>query len=280
MSGGSWMEESSTCLLGAVAGDISGSVYEFAAPKSSDFTLFTPSSQITDNSILTLVVADAILQKCSCRDCIQDYARAYPGKGYGGFFRRWIQADDPQPYNSYGNGSAMRVSALGWAFNMVEDVLREAEASAAVTHSHPESIKGAQPVALAVFFARQRVARDAVRKEITGRFGYDLSPTLEDIRPGYHFDETCPGTVPQAITASLESEDFEDAIRKATSLGGDADTLAAIFVSIAEAYFGGVPASLVVEVQKRLPPELWMLVERFRQKYLYPDVHIHSLVIE
>jgi len=262
------MEGSATCLLGAISGDIIGSVYEFTAPKSTDFVLFTPSSQITDDSILTLAVADAILNKGSYRDRIQEFARSYPSKGYGGFFSRWIYTDDPQPYHSFGNGSAMRVSAVGWAFNTDKDILSEAEASAAVTHNHPEGIKGAQAVALSIFRARSRVSKDAIRTEIIGRFGYDLSATLDEIRPSYRFDGTCPGTVPQAIIAFLESGDYEDAVRKAIKLGGDADTLAAITGSIAEAFYGGVPPNIVDQVRKRVPVELWKIIEEFKQKYL------------
>lgn len=261
------MKKSTTCLLGAIAGDVIGSVYEFHPTKRNDFALFTPPSQITDDSVLTLAVADAIINKRNYRDYIQEYARAYPGKGYGGFFKQWIHMDDPQPYNSFGNGSAMRVSAVGWAFNSVEDVLREAEASAAVTHNHPEGIKGAQAVALALFLARRGASKNRIRIEITERFGYDLSLKLDAIRPGYRFDETCQGTVPPAIIAFLESGDFEDAIRKAISLGGDADTLAAITGSIAEAFYGGVPGKIVEEVKKRVPIELWEVIGKFSQKY-------------
>ena len=179
----------------------------------------------------------------------------YPNSGYGGMFRQWMHAENPQPYNSFGNGSAMRVSPVGWAFNTVEEVLREAEASAAVTHNHPEGIKGAQAVALAIFRARSGSTKDEIRAETTQRFGYDLSSTLDEIRPTYQFDETCQKTVPPAIIAFLESLDFEDAIRKAISLGGDADTLAAITGSIAEAFYGGVPQEIVKEVQPRVPEE-------------------------
>ena len=261
------MNISPICLLGAIAGDIIGSVYEYDAPKSTEFELFTPGSQITDDSVLTLAVTDAIVNGRSYRDCIHEYALAYPHSGYGGMFRSWMHAENPQPYNSFGNGSAMRVSPVGWAFNTVEDVLREAEASAAVTHNHPEGIKGAQAVALAIYRARNGNTKDEIRKEITERFGYDLSKTLDEIRPTYHFDETCQKTVPPAIIAFLESQDFEDAVRKAISLGGDADTLAAITGSIAEAFYGSMPEEIVEEVRKRVPEELWDVVEQFSQKY-------------
>jgi ADP-ribosylglycohydrolase len=258
----------SYCLLGALAGDVIGSVYEYNAPKSTDFQMFMSASQITDDSLLTLAVADAIVNGRTYLEAIREYALEYPNSGYGGMFRQWMQAENPQPYNSFGNGSAMRVSPVGWAFNTVEAVLREAEASAAVTHNHPEGIKGAQAVALAIFLARNGGAKDQIRNEITGRFGYDLSSTLNEIRPTYQFDETCQKTVPPAIIAFLESEDFEDAIRKAVSLGGDADTLAAITGSIAEAFYGGVPKEIVEEVRKRVPQELWDIVEQFSRKFL------------
>jgi ADP-ribosylglycohydrolase len=161
----------------------------------------------------------------------------------------------------------MRVSPVGWAYDTVEDVLREAEGSASVTHNHPEGIKGAQAVALAIFRARTGASKDDIRREITERFGYDLSLTLDEIRPAYRFDETCQKTVPPAIIAFLESNDFEDAVRKSISLGGDADTLAAITGSIAEAFYGGVPEDLLEEVRKRVPDELWEVIERFSQKY-------------
>ena len=256
-----------TCLLGALVGDVIGSLYEFSAQKSTDFPLFCEDSELTDDSILTLAVADAIVNGRSYLECIREYAMVYPDSGYGGFFRQWMYSNDPQPYDSFGNGSAMRVSPIGWAFDTVEDVLREAEASAAVTHNHPEGIKGAQAVALAIFRARNGSTKDEIRKEITGRFGYDLSRTVDEIRLTYQFDETCQKTVPPAIVAFLESENFEDAIRKAVSLGGDADTLAAITGSIAEAYYGGAPEEIATEVCRRVPIELQDIVERFSRKY-------------
>ena len=167
----------------------------------------------------------------------------------------------------------MRVSAVGWAFNTDKDALSEAEASAAFTNNHPEGIKGAQAVALSVFRARSRVGKDAIRTEIIGRLVYDLSATLDEIRPSYFFDETCPGTVPQAITAFLESDDYEDAIRKTISLVCDADTLAAITGSITEVFHGGVPQNIVEQVRKLVPVELWNLIEEFRQKYLLLGIH-------
>lgn len=252
-------------LLGAVAGDMIGSVYEYASFKSMDFPLFEPESHFTDDSVLTLAVADAVLDRGSYLDKIRSYAERYPESGFGLYFVRWLFSKSPQPYNSFGNGSAMRVSAVGWAFDSEEAVLREAEASAAVTHNHPEGTKGARAVALAIFLARGGMTKDDIRRQVTDRFGYDLTPTLDQIRPAYRFDETCQRTVPPAITAFLESNDFEDAIRKAVSLGGDADTLAAITGSIAEAFYGGVPEMIADEVQKRLPADLWEVILRFNR---------------
>jgi ADP-ribosyl-[dinitrogen reductase] hydrolase len=252
-----------TCLLGAVAGDVIGSVYEFARQKEYDFPLFSTRSRFTDDSVLTLAVADAILHRRSYLECIREYARRYPHSGFGGYFRKWMYAHDPQPYNSFGNGSAMRVSAVGWAFDTLEEVLLEAERSAAVTHNHPEGIKGAQAAALCIHLARTGESRENIKQEVQARFGYDLERTLDEIRPSYRFNELCQTTVPEAIIAFLESDHYEDAVRKAISLGGDADTLAAITGAIAEAYYGGVPAGIVDEVMKRLPAPLGSLLEEF-----------------
>ena len=174
-----------------------------------------------------------------------------------------MESKNPEPYLSFGNGSAMRVSPVGWAFDTIDQVLGEAKASAECTHNHPEGIKGAQAIALAIFRARTGKNKAFIQNEITTRFDYDLTSSLDQIRPDYFFDETCQNTVPQAITAFLEAEDFEDAIRKAISLGGDADTLAAITGSIAEAYFGGVPDHITKELQERIPPGLWQVIGRF-----------------
>jgi ADP-ribosylglycohydrolase len=255
------------CLLGALAGDVIGSVYEFNAPKHTHFDLFPPGCMITDDSVLTLAVAEAVLGGGSYLERIRTYALRYPHHSYGGKFRQWMHSDNPQPYHSFGNGSAMRVSPVGWAFDTVEDVLRAAEASAAVTHNHPEGVKGAQAVALAILRARTGVSKADIGLETCERFGYDLSHTLDEIRPGYRFDETCQKTVPPAISAFLESSDFEDAVRKAVSLGGDADTLAAITGSIAEAFYGGVPPKIAGPVRRCVPDELWAVVERFSRKY-------------
>ena len=254
-------------LLGAIAGDIIGSCFEHRPHKSIDFKLFTDESDFTDDSVLTVAVADAILSGRSYQEALLAWGRRYPHAGYGGAFREWLDAAKPRPYRSFGNGSAMRASAVGWAFGSVEEVLEQAQASAAPTHNHPEGVKGAQATALAVFLARTGWAKEAIRREIADRFGYDLSRSVEELRPSYRFDVTCQGTVPAALSAFLEADSVEDAIRLAVSLGGDADALAAIAGAIAEAYFGGIPGWMAEQVKTRLPGEMWAVVEAFNKEY-------------
>jgi len=258
-----------TCLFGAIAGDMIGSRHEWKACTDPQFALFSKSSKFTDDSVLTIAIADAISNQRGYVEAIVEYAKKYPKAGYGSFFRRWIANDGVDPYNSFGNGSAMRVSPVGWAFDSVEDVLHESERSAAVTHNHPEGITGAQSIALASCLARTGVEKDQIRDEMERRFGYNLRRTLEEIRPNYKWDSTCPGSVPESIIAFLESTDFESAVRNAILLGGDADTMAAISGSIAEAYYG-VPNEIVAEVRKRLPTDLLDVVERFQNKAITP----------
>ncbi len=256
-----------TCLLGAAAGDIIGSPYEFVGHKDEAFPLFQQVSMATDDTILTAAVAEAILTGRSYETCLREFALEHPGRGYGGMFHTWIHAKEPRPYNSYGNGAAMRVSAVGWAFNTLEDVLAQAAASAAPTHNHPEGIKGAQATALAVWMARRGEEKKIIREEISARFGYDLQATVESIRPGYRFYETCQQTVPQALIAFFDSTSFEDAVRKTVSLGGDADTLGAITGAVAEAYYGGVPAEIADQVWPRLPERVAGVLQRFAERY-------------
>ena len=254
-------------MIGAIAGDIIGSVYEFGLIRTKEFPLFGPESRFTDDSVLTVAVAQAILTDGDYRRAVLDFGRRYPDAGYGGFFRGWLDSPDPKPYNSWGNGSAMRVSPVGFAFESVEDVLREAKRSAEFTHDHPEGIKGAQATALAVFLARTEWDKDLIRNEITTRFGYDLDRSVDEIRPGYGFDESCQRTVPEAIIAFLESESYEDAIRNAISLGGDSDTLACIAGGIAEAFYGPVPAVITEQVRGILPADLWGVTEEFCARF-------------
>jgi len=254
-------------MIGAIAGDVIGSVYEFRAVKSEDFPLFGEGSTFTDDAVLTVATAEALLDG-------QDYAGAYrwwggryPDRSYGSLFRQWLRSPDPRPYGSCGNGAAMRVSPLGWAFPTLDEVLREAERSAEVTHDHPEGIRGAQAAAGCVFLARAGASREDLRAFVEGRIGYRLHRSLAEIRPVYRFDETCQGSVPEAITAFLESEGYEDAVRKAVSLGGDADTQAAIAGGIAEAFYGGVPVPILREVLGRLALDLGAAVGRFYRRF-------------
>jgi ADP-ribosylglycohydrolase len=254
-------------MLGAIAGDVIGSVYEHRPIKTLDFPLFDAHSRFTDDSVLTIAIADAIVQGMAYAEALKTYGRKYPNAGYGGAFYKWIFAVESQPYNSWGNGSAMRVSPVGFAFATVEEVLHEAERTAIVSHNHPEGIKGAQATALAIFMARKGLDKETIRTEIKRRFRYDLERTVDDIRPSYRFDVSCQGTVPEAIIAFLDSHDYEDAIRKAISLGGDSDTLACITGAIAQAYYKEIPPLIVQEVHRRLPEEFLQVIHRFHARY-------------
>jgi ADP-ribosylglycohydrolase len=254
-------------IIGAVAGDVIGSVYEWRNVKTVEFGLFRKESTFTDDSVLTVATMDALLTKSDYATAYRTYARTYPGRGYGGRFRKWIHSSDPQPYNSWGNGSAMRVSPVGWACNDLHDVLREAQKSAEVTHNHPEGIKGAQATAAAVFLARNNTSKEEIKQYITETFQYNLNRTIEDIRPGYSFDESCQGSVPEAIIAFLESSGYEDAVRLAVSIGGDSDTIACIAGGIAEAYYKTTPAFIVEQVMSRLPDALRTPLEAFSMQY-------------
>lgn len=254
-------------MIGAIAGDIIGSVYEHRPIKTKEFPLFHRQCCFTDDSVLTVAVASAILGDRNYLQALRDIGRRYPDAGYGGSFIVWLHSSAPLPYNSWGNGSAMRVSPVGFAFDTVEAVLQEAARTAEVSHNHPEGIKGAQATALAIFRARTGYAKEAIRSELSGRFGYDLNRTVEEIRPGYAFDVSCQGTVPQAIVAFLDAESYEDAIRNAISLGGDSDTLACITGGIAEAFYGEVPSRIRAKVQELLSPDLWQIVDAFCRKF-------------
>lgn len=257
-------------MLGAVIGDIAGSRFEFDNYRHTDFDIFSPDSDFTDDTICTVAIADWVLQGCNdnLASILQSWCRAYPcPKGaYGGRFSQWIEWKDPEPYNSWGNGSAMRVSAVGWAFATLEETLHFAEQSAIVTHNHPEGIKGAQAVAAAIFWARTGISKVQIKENITRQFDYDLSQSCDQIRPHYHFNESCQETVPQAITAFLESDDFEHAIRLAVSLGGDSDTLAAITGSIAEAYYG-IPTAMREHALAILPRRITETLLTFESQY-------------
>ena len=254
-------------MIGSLAGDIIGSAYEFGRIKSKNFPLFGPESGFTDDSVLTVATAQAILTDGDYRRATLELGRRYPDAGYGGLFTGWLHSKDPRPYNSYGNGAAMRVSPVGFAFDTVEEILREARRSAEFTHDHPEGVKGAQAAALAVFLARTEWDMDLIRNEISGRFGYDLARSVEEIRPRYEHDESCQRTVPEAIISFLDSVSYEDAIRNAVSLGGDSDTLACIAGGIAEAYYGPPPPEIRTKVKEILPADLWSVTEQFCNAY-------------
>jgi ADP-ribosylglycohydrolase len=254
-------------MLGAVVGDIIGSVHEHKGTKSTDFDLFVPDSRFTDDSVLAIAVADCLLHGQQYLDAFHEYFFAYPNAGYGLRFFHWASAGLRDPYNSYGNGSAMRVPAIGHAFDALDDVLAEAARSAEVTHNHPEGVKGAQATAAAVFMARQGKSKRYIKDSVEQMFDYDLSPTLDDLRPGYEFDESCQGTVPAALIAFLESHDYEDSVRKAISLGGDADTLACISGAVAEAHYGGVPTQIAGPAMAVLDDRLRRIVLEFCERY-------------
>lgn len=275
-------------MYGAILGDIIGSPYEFdMGTKSKCFPLFSKHSMFTDDSVMTIAVAEAFLDvisenasltnndelrrgiisfgtriKATLIQSMQKYGKLYPYAGYGTGFANWLIATKPRPYNSFSNGSAMRVSSAAWLFNSLDDVRCAARLSAEVSHNHPEGIKGAEATASAIFLARSGCSKTDIRKYIEHEFCYDLSRSCDEIRPAYHHVETCMETAPEAITAFLEGNSFEDVIRNAVSLGGDCDTLTAIAGSIAEGFFG-IPNELKLECQKRLPDDLLMVLRRF-----------------
>lgn len=258
-------------MYGAILGDIIGSPYEFdMGGKTKDFPLFSEDCTYTDDTVMTLAVAEAFTDAPNDENAIrqrliqamQKWGHLYPAAGYGVRFCGWLQSNNPQPYNSYGNGSAMRISSVAWLYNDLETVRRMARISAEVTHNHPEGIKGANATASAIFLARTGHTKAEIKTYIASQFGYDLSRTCDEIRPNYHHVESCQETVPEAITAFLEGETFEDVIRTAVSLGGDSDTLTCIAGSIAEGFYG-VPEELKQECRNRLPQELRAILARF-----------------
>jgi len=254
-------------MLGAIAGDIIGSPYEWNNIKTTSFELFQKYSQITDDSILTVATADAILNNYSFSMAYQNFYMKYPRYGYGSGFEQWAENHRKIPYNSWGNGSAMRVSPVGWCCNSFDETMNLAKRSAECSHNHPEGIKGAQATAAAIYLVRNKTDKKTLKEKIIDLFGYNLNRTLDEIRPLYSFDASCQGTVPEAIIAYLESNDFEDCIRKAISLGGDSDTLAAIAGSIAQAEYE-IPDGIRKKCLERLLPELVEILLRFEEKFL------------
>jgi ADP-ribosylglycohydrolase len=254
-------------MLGAIAGDIIGSVYEFHNIRSKRFKLFSPDCFFTDDSVFTIALADAILNEKDYVSLMKSYYRRYPDAGYGGSFHQWARSTDSRPYNSWGNGAAMRISPVGFAFDSLEVVLAKSRQYTEVTHNHPEGVKGAQATASAIFLGRKGKTKKEIRDFIEKSFGYDLSRTLDQIRPTYRFNESCQGTVPEAIQAFLESDDFEDAIRNAISLGGDSDTLACITGGIAQAFYEGVPEDIAIKVMEILDENLRLIASEFMSLY-------------
>ena len=262
-------------MFGAILGDIIGSPYEFdRGNKTKDFPFFDKGCSFTDDTVMTVAVADALMNvdlhsddeiiKESIIKALKYWGHKYPAAGYGVRFSMWLKLHNTEAYNSYGNGSAMRVSAAGWLADTLEDVRRLARISAEVTHNHPEGIKGAEATASAIFMARKNFSKEQIKDYIINEFNYDLSRTCDEIRPDYYHVESCQQTVPEAITAFMEGNDFEDVIRTAVSLGGDCDTLTAIAGSIAEAYYG-VPENLKKECYQHLDDNLSEILEKFEQ---------------
>ena len=254
-------------MIGAIAGDVIGSVYEYLPMKDYDFKLFHPHSTFTDDTVLTIALAYAILEGKDYGLSLKTFGRRYPGAGYGSMFNNWLDQEETKSYKSWGNGSAMRVSPIGFAYDRMDEVLTQAEKSASVTHNHPEGIKGAQATALAIYLARTERNKKEIRKEIDTRFGYDLSRTLDEIRPHYSYNGSCYRTVPEAIIAFLESEDYEDAIRKSVSLGGDSDTQSCITGGIAQAYYKSIPQKIMKRVNELLPEEFLKIIQQFNTKF-------------
>ncbi len=254
-------------MLGALTGDIVGSIYEWENIKTTEFPLFTDSCFYTDDSVLTVALAESILTGKSYESLMRQYYRLYPDAGYGGSFHEWAESICPAPYNSWGNGAAMRISPVGWAFDSLSAVLRKAEEYTLITHNHPEGIKGAQAVAAAVFLGRRGATKPEIRNYVTNTFGYDLSLTCNEIRPGYEFDVSCQGTVPPAFVAFMESNNFESALRLAVSLGGDTDTLACITGGIAEAFYGGVPEEIKRQTISFLDEPLRRITMEFMERF-------------
>ena len=263
-------------MYGAILGDIIGSPYEFdMGDKTKDFPLFSRTSQFTDDTVMTIAVAEALMDSAgkgadavrrALVRSMREWGKRYPDAGYGGRFWRWLflfgTDEEAVPYGSYGNGAAMRVSAAGWLYDTLEETRAAARLSAEVTHNHPEGIKGAESVASAIFLARSGAGKAEIREFVTREFGYDLSRTCDEIRPTYRHVESCQKSIPEAMTAFLEGTDFEDVIRTAVSLGGDCDTIGCIAGSIAEAFFG-VPDVLRAKCRNALPQEMILVLDRF-----------------
>ena len=256
------LNKRSLVLIGAICGDIIGSWYEFCSTKRLDFDLFTDQSRFTDDTVCSIAVADALMNGNDFVGKLKYWCRKYPKAGYGGNFNWWFRQDNPRPYNSWGNGSAMRVSAVGALAKSTEETLALAEKSAIVSHTHPQAIKGAQATALAIYLALNGSSKKEIKAQIENRFGYDLNRKYADIQPRYTFDVSCQGSVPEAIIAFLESYDYESAVRLAVAYGGDADTQAAITGGIAAAYYGKIPDYILKECLNRLPLDIKEIIAK------------------
>ncbi|MCX6782035.1 MAG: ADP-ribosylglycohydrolase family protein [Candidatus Magasanikbacteria bacterium] len=250
-------------MLGAIAGDIIGSVYEWNNIKTTDFPLFSDRSHFTDDTVMTVAVAECLISGKDYFLTFKEIGQKYPDAGYGDAFRQWLFSRQTEPNNSFGNGAAMRISPIGFFFNDLDSVLSKAVKCTNITHDHPEARKGAQAVAAAIFLARTGKTKAEIKDYVEKSFGYDLSRRLDDIRPNYKFDASCQGSVPEAIIAFLESTDYEDTVRKAVSLGGDSDTIACITGGIAEAFYKGVPNDIITKTRALLTPDLLDVVDKF-----------------
>lgn len=261
------MKDRSIALMGAICGDIIGSPYEYrgARTKNYDFNPFPPRACFTDDTVMSIAIADWIMHGGDLSKMMQKWGKKYPYAGFGGMFIQWLEEENPKPYNSFGNGAAMRVSPVGCAFDALEETLQKAKESAEVTHNHPEGIKGAQAIAAAIFMSRTGMPMEEIKDYISKTFKYDLNRTCDQIRPGYNFDITCQGSVPESIICFLESKDYEDCVRLAVSMGGDADTMGAIAGSIAAAYYGEIPEPIVKNCWAKLPEDIKEIIEKFRK---------------
>ncbi len=239
-------------MLGAIIGDIAGSIYEHNSHKSKDFPFFGPGADFTDDTVCTIAVADALLHGKPPGDTLYEWCTRYPKRGYGGMFAQWLRAWERRPYGSFGNGAAMRVSPAGLLGKTLDEALAMARAVTEVTHDHPEGLKGAAATVHAIFVARSGEPPERIRAVIQSEYKYDLARTVDEIRPGYHFNPTCQESVPEALICAFEAKDFEDAIRNAISIGGDSDTVAAIAGGVAELLFG-VPEELAKGGRSRIP---------------------------
>ena len=254
-------------MIGAIGGDIIGSIYEHEPIKTKEFPLFKHESKFTDDSVLTIAVADSILTGKTYLEAIWELGGKYPNAGYGASFVNWLRSIDPEPYNSWGNGAAMRVSPVSYAFDTVERVLEEAEKTAIISHNHAEGIKGAKAIALSVYLARKGCTKAEIKREVIDLTGYNLNRRLDDIRPEYKFDVSSQGSVPESIICFLESESYEDSVRNAVSLGGDSDTQACISGAIAGAYYREIPMAIKKEIRSRLGKDLWSITEAFTAQF-------------